>query len=86
MGGFVCNSFNNGVNNSDYMKSKMDDDNNKLQNMGKLSWPNLWYYPQHLLQGTEKKPYKTCLESQYPSHVTGIRAQRTNIGVNALSQ
>lgn len=37
MGGFVCISFNNAVNNSDYMKSKIDDINNKLQNMGKLS-------------------------------------------------
>jgi hypothetical protein len=69
------------------MKSKMDD-NNKLQNMGKLSWPNLRYYP-HLLEGTEKKTIQNlCLKSRYPSHVTGITAQanvpRTNIGVNDL--
>lgn len=61
MGRFVCNSSNNAVNNLVYMKSKMDDDNNKLQNMGKLSWPNLRYYLQHLLQRTEKKPYKTSV-------------------------
>jgi hypothetical protein len=60
MGGFVCNSFNNAINNSDYMKSKIDD-NNKLQIMGKPSWPNLRYYPQHLLERTEKKPRKTSV-------------------------
>jgi len=66
------------------MKSKMDD-NNKLQNMGKLSWPNFRYYPQHLLHGTEKETIQNlCLENRHPSHATGIRVQRTNIGVNDL--
>lgn len=65
MGGFVCNSFNNAANNSEYMKSKMDD-NNKLQNMRKLSWPNLRYYPQHLFEGTEKNHIKPLFGKPVP--------------------
>jgi hypothetical protein len=65
MGGFVCNSFNNAINNSDYMKSKTDNNNN-LQNMGKLSWPNLRYYPQHLIEGTEKNNTKSLFRKPVP--------------------